>query len=294
MPAASAYRDLAPWFDRAGRLSWLKLAVFIAALLPGLWLAYNYATNEFDTKPITTLIHETGLWAVRFLAATLAVTPFRRIFSWPRLIMVRRQLGLTVLTYTIIHLCFYVVDEGFDLWLVVNEILRRFYLGIGFIGFMVLLLQGVTSNDGAIRRMGTERWNILHRFIYPALAVILIHFLLQSKLDVTEACLMLGLFVTLLLYRVAHAAGLSLNPLVLAGIAAVAGSLTALWEAGWYASGGRISFWLVLASNLDPLSTTRPGWWVAIAGLAVAVLALLRSFLSPARTPQRQHAPHRA
>lgn len=294
MPGRFALIDLAPWTDRAGRLSWLKLACFIGALLPACWLAYAYATDNLGTKPLTALNHETGLWATRFLAVTLAITPFRRIFAWPRLIVLRRQLGLTVLAYSLIHVVIYVIDQSLDLVFVLSEIVHRFYLGLGTIALVIFLVQGATSNDGALKRLGAVRWNEIHRLIYPAILIVLLHFLLQSKLDVSEACLMLGLFAALMLYRLAHDIGLPLKFPTLLGVAVLSGVLTMLAEAGWYASGGRISFWLVLESNLDPLSTFRPGWWTFASAALVAVLAFARACFAEPERPARRHAPHRA
>lgn len=294
MPVNLVLKSLLPWLDRGGKLSWLKLAAFIAATLPGLALAYGYFTDDLGTKPLTTIIHETGLWAVRFLAATLAITPFRRIFNLSRLVILRRQLGLTALAYTLIHVLFYIVDQNFDLVFVVSEILRRFYLGLGFLGLFVFVILGVTSTDGAVRRLGSERWNAYHSLILPALIPILVHFLLQSKLDVSQACLMLGLLLALILYRLAHKRGFALKFWTLLAVAILSGLITMIAEAGWYASGGRISFWRVLNANLDPLSTFRPGWWVFFSALAVAVLALARGLLLAPKKPIRQHAPHRA
>ena len=299
-----AFNDVLPWFDRAGRLSWLKLGCFVLCLTPGLYLLLAYKFDLLGTKPITVLLHETGLWAVRFLAATLAITPFRRIFSWSRLIVLRRQLGLTVLAYTLIHLTLYIIDQAYDLVQVMSEIVHRFYLGLGFIGLAGLLTLGLTSTDGAVRRLGTIRWNEIHRLIYPVLVASLIHFLLQSKLDVTEACLMLGLFLLLLAYRLAHSQGWPLAGWTLLIIGVASGVLTMLLEAWWYASGGRISFWRILEANLDPFSTTRPGWWVIIVGVGIAVIATAHRALGQNRQAGKTltgktragktNAPHRA
>lgn len=285
--------DITPWLDRAGRLSWLKFAAFALALLPGLYLGWAFVADQLGTKPITALIHETGLWAVRFLAVTLAISPFRRIFHFSRLILIRRQMGLTVLAYTLIHLAIYIYDQGTDILLVLSEIVHRFYLGLGFIGLVILIVMGATSTDGAIKRLGSARWNQIHSLIFPALFVTLLHFLLQSKLDVGEACLMLGLFLILIGYRFAQKREIALTFIPLIVVAFAAGVLTMVLEALWYASGGRISFWAVIESNLDPFSIFRPYWWVWLSGMAVAVLSTLTAKIrSP--TAQKSHAPHRA
>src|SRR5689334_2744932 len=90
-----------PWLDRAGRLSWLKLAVFLACIAPALYLAAAYRLDALGAKPITALIHATGDWAVRFLLLSLAISPLRRIADWPKVIVVRRMLGISVMAYAV-------------------------------------------------------------------------------------------------------------------------------------------------------------------------------------------------
>ena len=76
-----------PWLDRAGRPSWLKLAVFLACIAPALYLAAAYRLDALGAKPITALIHATGDWAVRFLLLSLAIAPLRRIADWPKVMV---------------------------------------------------------------------------------------------------------------------------------------------------------------------------------------------------------------
>ena len=88
-----------PWQNRGGSLSPLKLVVFLALFLPGSWTLINLAHGSLGPRPLTEAIHQTGLWAVRFLLISLAISPLRRVLHWPRLILVRRKLinGLTAL-----------------------------------------------------------------------------------------------------------------------------------------------------------------------------------------------------
>ena len=89
-----------PWHDRSGRFSWLKTAVLVLeCMFPAVWIAFALLTHRFGARPITEAIHQTGLWAVRFLLLSLMVSPARAIFNWHRLVLVRRQLGLTALFY---------------------------------------------------------------------------------------------------------------------------------------------------------------------------------------------------
>ncbi len=190
-----------PWLDRAGRLSGLKLAVFLLCLAPGLWLAARWLTIGLGAKPLTFAIHDTGDWAVRFLLLSLLVTPLRTLANWPKLIAVRRMVGVTALAYVLVHLGLYIAEQGYDLIKVASEIALRFYLTIGFIALLGLAALGVTSTDAMIRRLGSARWNRLHALTYTLTALALVHFFLQRRLDVSEPVIMAGLFAWLMGYR---------------------------------------------------------------------------------------------
>lgn len=266
-----------PWLDRAGRLSPLKLCVFLTLFLPGLWLAFEFATATLGPKPVTEALHQTGSWAVRFLLISLAVTPFRRIADWPRLILVRRMLGLAALAYIVIHFILYMLDQQFVLATIASEIALRFYLTIGFVALTGLVILGVTSTDGMVRRLGAPRWNRLHQLVYLIAVLAIWHFFLQSKRDVTEPALMAGLFLLLMAYRLAVRLDIAFNLVSLSAIAALTGLLTALVEAGWYAVATGVPGFMVLSANIDPdLMWDRPSWWVAGVGIAVAVLGQAR------------------
>ncbi len=173
-----------PWLDRAGRLSWLKLAVFLACLAPACQLLIAYRLDMLGAKPITALIHGTGEWTVRFLLATLALTPLRRIADWPKLVLIRRMLGVTTMAYALAHLVLYVIDQNYDLAKVVSEIALRIYLTIGFVALVGLIALGATSTDGAIRAMGPN-WHRLHKLAYTIAVLGLVHYFLQAKIDVS-------------------------------------------------------------------------------------------------------------
>jgi methionine sulfoxide reductase heme-binding subunit len=281
-----------PWLDRAGRLSVLKLAVFLAVLGPGLWVAGLWATGGLGPKPVTEAIHQTGDWSLRLLVATLAVTPLRRIGAWPKLILVRRILGLAALGYALVHLSLYALDQAFDLARVASEIVLRFYLTLGFAALLGMAALGATSTDAAVRRMGPA-WHRLHRAVYPIAVLALVHMTLQSKLDVTDAILWSGLFGLLIGHRGLHRAGLAEKPWALPGLAVAAALLTAGLEAGWYALATGVEAALVLAANLD-FAEIRPGWWVLAAGMALSLVAAARNgarrSLGRGRRPQPQAA----
>ncbi|MEH3145993.1 MAG: sulfoxide reductase heme-binding subunit YedZ [Methylobacterium frigidaeris] len=250
-----------PWLDRAGRLSWLKLAVFLGALAPGLWYSAAYGLGQLGPKPLTAYLHAMGDWSVRFLILGLAVTPMRRIAGAPRLILVRRMLGLTALAYAAIHLVLYVADQKFDLVRVATEIAVRFYLTVGFVALVGLAVLGATSTDAMIRRLG-QTWPKLHRLVYTLTALALFHFFLQSKIDVSTPVFWTGLFLALMGWRAMQRFRVPTTPLTLAGLAILSGLATAGIEYLWYALATGVPAGAVLAANLD-FYEIRPAWWVA-------------------------------
>ncbi len=292
---AAPWTSWLPWCDRQGRFSVLRLAAFLLTLLPAVLILYAAWMHQLGSKPWTEAIHRTGTWAVRLLLLSLAISPLRRLLDWGKLIGVRRMLGLSVMAYGLGHLALYCIDMAFDWGLIVSEIVKRFYLTIGFLALLGLVALGITSTDGMIRRLG-KNWQRLHNLVYPITAIALLHFALQSKIDVTEPVLMSGLFVLLLLYRGLFRWKLRPSFPVLAGLALLAGLATALLEAGWYAVASGVAPWLVLQANADILTywdlvSVRPAHWVALAGLGIAVAAGLRVRWSPRPERQRRVSP---
>ena len=269
-----------PWNDRAGRFSALKMAVMLACLAPALWLAVQAGAGWLGTKPVTEAIHQSGDWAVRFLLVSLAVTPLRHVAQWPQLISVRRMLGVTALGYALLHLGLYAVQQSFDVVKIASEIVLRFYLTIGFVALMGLIVLGLTSTDAMIRRLGAQQWNALHKIVYGLAVLALVHFFLQSKLDVTQPVLMAGFFFWLMGFRLMRRFKLSISGISLGLLAVAAAMLTALVEAGWYAGMTGAGALQVLAANLDFGLTIRPAWWVLAAGLGLAGLYLMRGYIA--------------
>lgn len=277
---------MTPWTDRNGKFSALKALVLAGILAPAAMILWSWEARLLGPRPVTVAIHETGDWAIRFLLLSLAVTPLRRIADWPRLILVRRMLGLAALSYVVAHVLLYVIDQKWDLWRVGREIALRLYLTIGFAALLGLVALGLTSTDAMIRRLGRD-WNRLHKIVYAIGILGAIHFFMQTKADVYQATLMCGLFILLMLYRVAHWGGLSLNrPLVLAGIAALAGLGTAVAEFAWYGVATGVPPLRVLAANLDFTFQVRPSWWVMAVGLGVASVAWGRPYVGGKRAPR--------
>jgi sulfoxide reductase heme-binding subunit YedZ len=264
----------APWKDRSGRFSVWKTLVLIGCCLPAVYMTGKWCLGDFTSRPLNQAMLMTGVWAVWFLLLSLAVSPARSIFALPKLIQVRRMLGLAAAAYTVAHLIFYGAMEGFNLPFVVGEIIHRFYLTIGFVAVVGFVVLAVTSTDASIRSLG-KRWKLLHQLIYPIAILSLWHFFLTQKIDVTLAVLPTGLFLWLMLWRgIPAAAERTLAGLL--GLALLAGAATIAVEYAWYDLATFVPASRVLAANwhFGPQGP-RPSFWVTLDGLAVVLAALV-------------------
>jgi sulfoxide reductase heme-binding subunit YedZ len=177
------------------------------------------------------------------------------------------------------HLCLYVVDQKFSLAVVASEIVRRFYLTIGFCTLLGLGVLGATSTDGWMRRLG-RGWKRLHRAIYGLGVVALLHYFIQSKSNVSEPVFFSGLFVWLMLWR-ALPTGWQRSLAVQLGLTAVASFAAVGIEFGWYGLATGINPWRVLAASETFSYGLRPAHWVAMVGLAVVALSAARRIGRP-------------
>ncbi len=283
-----------PWNDRAGRFSPVKATVLALVCVPALWIAWQALVIGLGPRPLTEAIHKVGDWTVYLLLTTLAVTPARRLFEWSKLIQVRRIVGLAALSYILVHFTLYVVDSRLDLIFVGNEIIHRVYLATGFTAILGLLALGVTSTDAMIKRLGAIRWNRLHKLIYFIVPLAILHYYMQSKVDVTQPVLMSGFFFWLMGYRLMARYGCKEGLVPLFLLAAGAALAAALVEGAWYGIATGIGAKRILLANLDFGFSIRPAWWVLAAGITVALAAEGRKRLAIARPAAKRPATARA
>jgi sulfoxide reductase heme-binding subunit YedZ len=181
----------------------LPLIVTLLALVPLLNLGFDAATGGLGVEPVERLIRRTGWWGLTLLVATLAVTPVRRLTGWNQLIKARKPLGLMAFFYVCLHLLSYVViDQFFGFSYIIEDILERPFITAGFTAFLLLLPLAATSTKGAIRRLGGKRWQRLHRLIYPASLLAVLHYFWLVKADTRPPLLYAAIVITLLLLRV--------------------------------------------------------------------------------------------
>ncbi|MFC7473656.1 sulfite oxidase heme-binding subunit YedZ [Dankookia sp. GCM10030260] len=271
LPAGRARPFTWPWQDRAGRFSALRAVVFALLLAPAAWVAGEAALGLLGPEPWKAATKEIGLWTIRLLLLTLAVTPLGRILAEPRILALRRLFGLVTLAYAVLHLVLYAGHENFGLWKVASEIVLRVYLTIGFVALAGLAVLGWTSTDGWIRALG-PRWKRLHALAFPIAALGVLHFYMQSKLVVWEAVLAAGFLAWLLAWRALPAGWRGRLPVLLA-----LAPLTALAAAGieyaWFALATNLPAERILLANLDVGFGLRPAVWAGVAALGVPVLA---------------------
>jgi sulfoxide reductase heme-binding subunit YedZ len=288
--------SLAPWRDRRGRVSVLRIVVLAFLALPVALAAQAFLTAGLGARPINDLIHRAGYWALVFLLVTLAVTPLARVGRLNGLIDVRRMLGVGACVYAAVHILLFVTDQMFDLFKVATEIVLRLYLTIGFIALLGLIALAVTSTDAMVRRLGSRRWQRLHQLVYGIALLALIHFFQQTKADIWVPTFAAGLFVWLMGYRLLMRWRKGApTTLALLALAVAASTLVFAAEAIGIGLYYNVSPLLVLQSTFEfDLDMIRPGWLVLGAGLCVVVLQLVQAWRQKSTRTPAKPAPARA
>jgi methionine sulfoxide reductase heme-binding subunit len=265
-----------PWTDRAGRFSALKAITFALLFVPAILTFIAYLRGALAPLPFKEGLREIGEWTVRLIVLTLAVTPAMRIFKLPRLAQLRRMIGVTAFAYALLHFTLYVANEKFDLAFVASEIALRIYLTIGFTALLGLTILAATSTDAMTRRLG-RRWKQIHYAIYGIAVLAILHFFIQSKIDVSEPTLMAGLYFLLMTYRVTASRRIVLTTVPLLLCAAAASLLTAITEFVWYGLMTGVDPWRIAQANFVIAYGLRPAPAILITGIVIAVLAWARN-----------------
>jgi sulfoxide reductase heme-binding subunit YedZ len=181
----------------------LKPAGFVAALGPLVWLLWcGFVRGDLGADPVKTIQVTTGLAILVLLLVTLTVTPIRRLFHYSELIRVRRMLGLFAFFYAVLHaVTYFVFDQSLDPRLIWEDTVEHPRIAVGFLGFLLLIPLALTSTDAMVRRLG-KRWGKLHRLIYLATGLGIIHYLMVQKLDLRVGIPYALVFGMLMLWRV--------------------------------------------------------------------------------------------
>jgi sulfoxide reductase heme-binding subunit YedZ len=180
-----------------------KPATFAICLAPALWLGFRAWSGRLSVNPIEDITLTTGIWALRFLVISLAITPVRRITGWNRLVQYRRMLGLFAFFYATLHVATYVVLDLFFAWdLILADILKRPFITAGMVAFVTMVPLALTSTRGWIRRLGS-RWQLLHRLVYLSAIAAAVHYLWKVKVVIGSPVYYAAIVAGLLLFRVA-------------------------------------------------------------------------------------------
>ena len=196
----------------------VKPAVFLIALTPLAWMIWAGLNGQLTADPLKEITHETGDWTLRFIVATLAVTPLRRVFGWNRLIKFRRMFGNFAFFYGTLHFLIYVIadrfasldfPDGFIAWSTARalaasiweDIAKRPYITVGFLAFSAMIPLAFTSTTGWIRRMGGKNWQRLHRLIYVTAVLGVVHYWWLVKADIRHPAIYGALVALLLGFR---------------------------------------------------------------------------------------------
>ncbi len=163
-----------------------KLIIFPLCLVPLVNLILAVNANALGPDPGNALTHGLGSWALRFLLITLAITPLRKITGFNKLVRYRRMIGLFALFYAVLHLLSYFAFMLAWEWATLFEdLVKRPYIIVGALAVIILVALGVTSTKKMMRRLG-KQWAKLHKLVYPAAVLAVIHFLWLVKSDYTE------------------------------------------------------------------------------------------------------------
>jgi sulfoxide reductase heme-binding subunit YedZ len=188
-----------------------KTVLHVLAATPAAWLAWQISevartgSNALGADPVAEIEHFLGLWALRLLMLTLAITPLRQLTGQAVLVRFRRMLGLWTFAYATLHLSAYLVLDLRGYWATIfEEIAKRPYITVGFTAWLLLLPLAITSTTGWIRRLG-RNWARLHKLVYAIGVLAVLHFWWLVKSDVREPALYAGILAVLLGWRAVNA-----------------------------------------------------------------------------------------
>ena len=163
----------------------VKTAVWIVCLTPVALLLHRFQTDALGANPIDFITRTLGDWTLRFLLASLALTPIRLVFgvSWP--VTLRRLLGLFAFAHAVMHFAVWIViDHFFDWPELVADVAKKPYITVGFTALVLLVPLAATSTTWAIKRLGGRTWQRLHKLVYVAAVLGVLHYLWLAKVGV--------------------------------------------------------------------------------------------------------------
>jgi len=180
----------------------IRPALWLLVIAPAIVLIAQLLLDQLGAEPIEALEHASGEWALRLLAASLAVTPLMRLTGWGWMVAQRRFLGLAAFFWAMGHLSVYIVlDQFFDWPEIVKDVLKHLYITVGMLAFVLMIPLALTSTKWSIRTLGGKRWTQLHRLVYVSAVAGCVHYLWAVKKDLAEPILYAAVFAVLFALR---------------------------------------------------------------------------------------------
>ena len=185
-------------------MPYLKPSFFILSLLPLLRLVWLGTHDGLGANPVEWITRSTGTWALVFLCITLAMTPLRLLTTWTMWIKMRRMFGLFCFFYAAIHFLIWLwLDQDFNLAAMIKDVIKRPFITMGFISFVLLIPLALTSNQWSQRKLG-RRWALLHRLVYVIAGTAILHYWWDKagKNNFSVVSIYLGVIILLLALRI--------------------------------------------------------------------------------------------
>ena len=182
----------------------IKASLFMLALLPFVRLVIATFSDQLGANPVEFITRNTGDWTLYFLCITLAITPLRRLTGWVWLVKLRRMEGLFAFFYVFLHfMTFLWFDHFFNVAEMWKDVIKRPFITVGFIAFVLLMPLAATSTNVMIKRIGAKRWQLLHRLIYVIAPLGILHFwwMKAAKHNFEQPLIFGAIVATLLLMR---------------------------------------------------------------------------------------------
>ena len=182
--------------------SYSKIIVFFLSLWPIYLITYQIVFNQLGPEPVDRIINHFGEWTLIFIFLTLSMTPLRKITKSLEWIKFRRMLGLFAFFYASVHMLSYVgLDYRFDFEPLINDVLKKKFIFIGFSAWLLLIPLAVTSSEKMVRLL-KQNWKKIHRLIYVIAIFGVLHFIWLSKTIFFKPLIFLILLIILLLFRI--------------------------------------------------------------------------------------------
>lgn len=178
-----------------------KSILFLVCLAPFLLMAWDTINADLGANPVESLTHRSGDWALRILLVTLAVSPLRQLSGWSRIVAYRRMVGLFAFFYAVLHFVVWIwLDQHFNWAEMLEDVVKRPYITVGFAAFILLIPLVLTSSSYAMRTLG-RKWKTLHKSVYLIGVLAVLHYLWLVKADKLEPIIYGIVLILLLLFR---------------------------------------------------------------------------------------------